>query len=369
LWPSSRRDRSPRVPVRPLDAWEATPLKGTDGGYDPVFSPDGRFVAFGEMVGRNDNRLKRIPPEGGIAESLCVKQGLVGWAWTGDGSILLGSMFGPLERIAETGGKPEPVTKLDEAAGEVSHRLPHLLPDGRTVIYTVLRHGIEGMTWDKAQIWAQRLGSSERALLVEGGSDGRWVPPGILLYGRNGTLMAARLADSGLALAGPPVPLVDGVSHSVLYMTNFQNRGHVKAAVSREGTLIFAPGSANREVPRSLVWVDEKGRETPIDAGKQSYRGLALSPDGKQILFTRNYPGQQVEILDLERGTRRKLTFDGSHTWAIWGPGPSWKPASWRIAPRSRRTGAGSRTNLTSRADLKSSSGLWTDPERPVRCR
>jgi hypothetical protein len=190
------------------------------------------------------------------------------------------------------------------------------------VIYTALRHGIEAMTWDKAQIWAQRLGSSERTLLVEGGSDGRWVPPGILLYGRNGMLMAARMADSGLALAGPPVPLIDGVSQSVMYMTNFLNRGNVKLAVSRDGTLIFAPGSKNIEVPRSLVWVDEKGRETPIDAPKHGYHGLALSPDGKQLVFSRSYPGQQVEVLDLERGTSRKQTFDGSHTWAIWGPGP-----------------------------------------------
>jgi Tol biopolymer transport system component len=322
-WKFPREAEGPsRLFLRPLDAWEATPLKGTEGAWDPVFSLDGRWIAFGETVRRNVNRLRKIPAEGGIAETLCETQGIVGLAWTKDGSILLGSMWGPLQRVPETGGKPEPVTKLDEAAGEVSHRLPHLLPDGRTVIYTALRHGIEGMTWEKAQIWTQRLGSSERALLVEGGSDGRWVPPGILLYGRDGTLMAARLADSGLALSGPPVPLIDGVSHSVLYMTNFLNRGNLKLAVSRDGTLIFGPGSANREVPRLLVWVDEKGQETPIDAPKHGYRGLALSPDGKQILFSRNYPGQQVEVLDVERGTRRKQTFDGSHSWAIWGPGP-----------------------------------------------
>jgi len=62
--------------------------------------------------------------------------------------------------------------------------------------------------------------------------------------------------------------------------------------------------------------------ETPIDLPKQSYLSLNLSPDGRQLLYSRNYPGEQVEVLDLERGTRRRVTFSGSHTHAIWGPGP-----------------------------------------------
>jgi Tol biopolymer transport system component len=96
----------------------------------------------------------------------------------------------------------------------------------------------------------------------------------------------------------------------------------VNVTTARDGAVLYAPGSVSSEVEQSLVWVDEKGRETPIDAPRQSYSSLSVSPDGRQILYARNYPGKQIEILDLARGTRQQVTFEGSHTWAAWGPGP-----------------------------------------------
>ncbi len=310
--------------VRPLDSWEATPLKGAEGAvYDPTFSPDGRWIAFAENTGARGSTKKilRVPADGGIPETLWEDHGVPnGLAWLGDGSLLAGS-GGTIVRIPVKGGRPEPVTKLDEAEGEVRHVLPHVLPDGRTFLYTAIRHGLDGMTWNRARIFAQRIGSNERSLLVEGGSDGRWAPPGILLFGRNGTLMGARLADSGLALASRPVPIVAGVSHAVM-LPQSQVQGAIKARVSRDGTLVYAPGSVLREEESALVWVDGKGNETPIPGSRRSYRSLALSGDGTQVLFVRKYPGTQAEILDLARGTSRQVTFEGSHTFAVWGPDP-----------------------------------------------
>ena len=306
---------------RPLDSWEATPLKGTEGASDPAFSPDGRWIAFVVNTGARDaeKKILRVPADGGIPETLS-DRGANGLAWLGDGSLLAGG--GTIVRIPAKGGKPEPVTKLDEAEGEVRHILPHVLPDGRTFLYTAVRHGFEGMTWNRSRIFAQRIGSTERSLLVEGGSDGRWAPPGILLFGRNGTLMGARLADSGLALTSRPVPIVAGVSHAILLNHYSDVQGAVKASVSRDGTLVYAPGSAFREEESTLVWVDGKGNETPIPDGKRSYRSIALSKDGTQVLFVRKHPGTQAEVLDLSRGTTRQVTFDGSHNFAVWGPDP-----------------------------------------------
>ena len=53
--------------------------------------------------------------------------------------IVLASTLGAgLSMVRDTGGKPEEFTTLDQAAHEASHRLPHFLPDGSGVLFTVI---------------------------------------------------------------------------------------------------------------------------------------------------------------------------------------------------------------------------------------
>jgi eukaryotic-like serine/threonine-protein kinase len=226
--------------------------------------------------------------------------------------------------VPETGGKPEPATRLDETESEVSHRLPHPYPGGR-IVYTAMRHteAASMLRWDLTRTYAQRPGATERSLLTEGGSDARWVSPGILVVAREGVLVAARLASSGKALAGPPTPVLDGFSHSVGTDSFNLETGAAQIALSGDGRIAFAPGSIWPEFPRTLAWVDPSGRETPIDTPPGWYLFPRTSPDGKRLLLVRNTRGAQVEILDLERGTRRRVSFEGSHAGAAWGPGAS----------------------------------------------
>ncbi len=316
------RPEPTRLFLRPLDAFEATMIPGTESWDDPVYSPDGRWIAF-VASSQGKSYLKTIPAEGGAPVTLCECLPDGGITWMGDGSLVFGTLrHEPLQRVPAKGGTPEPVTRLDEEDGEVGHRLPHALPDGRTLLYTAIRYSRQGTTWDRARIYAQRLGSDARTLLVEGGSDGRWSPPGVLLFAKNGNLFSARFSSASLTLSGPVAPILEGVAHSVMAGLSSDNTGAAQVASSRDGRFAYAPGSVHPERLRALVWVDEKGKETPIDLPKQSYMSLNLSPDGKQLLYSHNYPGEQVEVLDLERGTRRRVTFVGSHSWAVWGPGP-----------------------------------------------
>jgi serine/threonine-protein kinase len=55
----------PRLYVRPLDRFEATPLAGTEGAYSPFFSPDGKWIGFFA-----DNQLKKLPSTGGPVSML-----------------------------------------------------------------------------------------------------------------------------------------------------------------------------------------------------------------------------------------------------------------------------------------------------------
>jgi hypothetical protein len=224
--------------------------------------------------------------------------------------------------VPDAGGTPEAATTLDEGQAEVSHRLPHLLPDGRTVIYTAMRWKTWGTSWTKARIFGQRLGEKERSLLAEGGSDGRWAPPGNLLFAREGRLLATPLDARTLRVSGKPVPIVEGVSHVI--WTGWGDIETGAAFLDVLGTRAFAwvPGSVTPELGQSLVWVDGSGKETPIDLPKRLFAGNMVSPDGKSILASPGYPGRQLELFDVARGARREVTFEMNPVWAIWGPGP-----------------------------------------------
>ena len=313
----------PQLFLRPLDSLEVRPIPGTGGGRQLVFSPDGRQVAFSVRDGQEDF-LKRVPVAGGPVETICSCDAGFGAAWSPDGSILFGSEEGPLQRVAAAGGTPEPVTTLDKAAGELSHRLPHLLPDGRTVVYTALRWRTVSMTWEKARIYAGRLGDEGRALLVEGGSDGRWAPPGVFLFAREGKLLGAPFDTASLTLTGKPVQVVDGVRHVIRLGASSANTGAAQLDVSSDGLLAWGPGSVTPPYANSLTWVDPSGRETPLEGGPTTgpVLGSQISADGQRVLIFYNYPGMEAEVLDLARGQLRRVTFGANTSHAILGPGP-----------------------------------------------
>ena len=65
--------------------------------------------------------------------------------------------------------------------------------------------------WDKAQIVTHSLRSGERKTLVDGGSDGRYVPTGHLVYAIGGVVFARPMDVRRLEVTGGPVPIVEGV--------------------------------------------------------------------------------------------------------------------------------------------------------------
>jgi hypothetical protein len=89
-------------------------------------------------------------------------------------------VFNPLHgeglvRLRSGNTVPETLTTVDRNAGEAGHHWPHVLPDGRHVLVTV---EMDGKSYSEARIVLLSLESGERRLLVNGGSDARYVPTG-----------------------------------------------------------------------------------------------------------------------------------------------------------------------------------------------
>ncbi len=145
-------------------------MRGTEGGgRSPFFSPDGQWVGFWAQ-----GQLKKVSINGGPPVTLGDAQNLLGASWGADDRIVFGKGPEGIQRVSAAGGTPEVLIPMDSANGEEGHG-PQILPGGQVVLFT-LRSG--GASWDDAQIVAQLLETAERKILLEGGTDARYVPTG-----------------------------------------------------------------------------------------------------------------------------------------------------------------------------------------------
>jgi serine/threonine-protein kinase len=129
---SAIRNGKVQLFVRNLADAEPTALPGTDGASSPFFKPDGRWVGFFAQ-----GQLKKITTAGNALQVLAEAGGR-GGAWSADDTIYFAATnIGGLNKVSASGGTVSVVTTLDRDAGEVSHRWPAVLADGRSILFSV----------------------------------------------------------------------------------------------------------------------------------------------------------------------------------------------------------------------------------------
>jgi serine/threonine-protein kinase len=283
--------------------------------FNVVFAPDGESILFGTLA-EGGPVLRRIPVSGGTASTIATLAGFPGFSgisWGRDGILLAaGGDNGGILRVGADGGTPERVVKIGQ--GEILHG-PQMLPDGRTVLFTVAKIA-DDARWDKAQVVAQSLADGVRRVLVEGGSDGRYVPTGHLLYVIGGTVYAAPFDAGTLTVAGAAVPVVSGVRRATGGQT-----GATQLAISETGTLVYVPGPATSfSTARSLVLGDGRADPVRLKVSAAVYVHPRVSPDGRVVAVSRN-DGQSSDIwtYDLSGKTEiKRLTFGGGSRFPVW---------------------------------------------------
>ncbi len=292
-----------------MDQLTSEPIPGTENGAEPVFSPDGQWIAFNA----SQAELVKISVFGGEPEILCRTNGQTrGICWAEDNSIYYGHISSSIYRVPAQGGTPIPVTTLDSSTGEISHRFPQILPDGKTIIFTVKNNNIT--SFDDATIVAQRLGSGERKILVRGGTYARYLPNGFLVYMRGNAIYAIAFDAERLEVKGPPVLIEEGG-----YLNPGSGQGNI--GFSNNGILVFAragPLSYNRF---TLKWMDRQGYIRNLLDSLRSYFTASISPDGQQIATDINAANDDIWLYQISRGTLSRVTFaDGNNNYPLWSP-------------------------------------------------
>ena len=154
--------------VRPIDRLEGTVIGSADRVRDPFFSADGRQVGYATL-----DELRRVSVEGGPGVRICGLSGVFrGGSWGPDGSIVFAQDGGlGLFRVPETGGEPQPIVAPDPSKDEVNYLRPLVLPDGRSILYTVALRG--GRMRIVARRFAGGTDHSHRTRVRRGVSDVR----------------------------------------------------------------------------------------------------------------------------------------------------------------------------------------------------
>jgi Tol biopolymer transport system component len=303
---AAEADGEHRLYVRELDAFESKPLEATEGASDPFFSPDGRWLVFIGPPGQ----LKKVSVAGGPPIEVGHIPGVHSPVWGSDDTIVVGDVH---SRILRVSASSDGVRPLEAFGGSDDRSAPlQLLSDGELLVTTWRKDG-------KGLVERVSLESGERRTLLRAlvdASGNHLLPSGHFVWGSAGTLLAARLDLAGGKPAGSPVPVVEG-------LRSYLGVGH-NVAVSDSGTLVYTPSPGPRH--GELVWVDRAGKATPVPGGADEnfhfhVGGPRLSPDGREaaIILMEGFD-RDIWIFDLERGTRRRLTDEGTNLVPRWSP-------------------------------------------------
>ena len=314
---------NPHIYLRSLDRWSAE-RPSDDITWMPFFSPDGEWLgAMSRFDDGSGATLKKYPLAGGPPTTICDCPQPFGASWASNGTIVFAcEPTSGLWRVSDSGGEPEQITELDEEAGEVSHRLPHVLPGGKALLFTVLRSSATYVEQSGVEIVVQSLETEERKVLIEGGSDPRYVPSGHLVFARDATLWAAAFDLEGLALIGPEAPVLEGVSQALYTLAAANDTGAAQFAFSNSGSLAYVGGLVFPESKREFVWVGRDGEEEEdlVSVEPARYHRPRLSPDGTRIAYDTSHKKKQIWTYDLERHTRTLQTLEGLNSTPIWSP-------------------------------------------------
>ncbi len=300
---AGRRAGAQQLYLRPLEADAASALDGTSGAQIPAVSQDGRWVAF-----YANRAIRRAALAGGpvstLVDGLDIPSGL---ALGGEGEVYYDA---PDRAIWSVSPERAPTRVTRRLESETSHGLPHALPGGQALLYTVRRRQ---WTWGDEEVVAHVLATGARRPILQDAADARYAAPGHLVFLRRGTLFAARFDPERLEVSGAPVPVLGAVAQA---LTSGQSRnvtGAGQFSVAPTGALAYLPGEIVPHLTQSLVTIDRAGSVRRLSTPTRSYvSALALSPDGRRLAFITTTLGEQpLWIHDLERGTLDKLSAGG----------------------------------------------------------
>jgi serine/threonine-protein kinase len=294
LWIKRRAELSP------------IPISGTERATNPVFSPDGAWIAFVA-----DGQLKKVRAGGGapvtIADSVATG-GFGGAAWLDDGTLVyvLPSLI-ELRRVSAAGGRSTVALYDSTFGGGIG--MPVAIPGSRGVLFQYCSSGCVTMS-----LHVLDLRTGRQKSLLSDVAEGWYLPSGRLLYvRRDGIALEARFDLKRLEVVGEAVPVLEDVQVSA---------GFAQLTWSPSGTLVYLRGSGST-AENSIVRVSRDGAVVPVDSAWHGpFASLALAADGRRVAVSSGAAtgALNIWVKQLDRGPFTRLTFGGRDRRPAWSP-------------------------------------------------
>jgi serine/threonine-protein kinase len=285
---------------------KATPIPGTERASNPVFSPDGEWVAFVA-----DGHLKKLRLGGGasvtLADSVAGPYGAA--AWLDDGTLAyVAPSLNELRRVSAAGGTST-LAMRDTAMGGLGIGMPTPLPGGKGVLFQGCSSGCVTMGVHVAD-----LRTGKQKTLLDGAVQAWYLPTGHILYVRpDGVALVAPFDLKRLEVTGAAVPVLEKV---------LVQPGFAQLAWSGVGKLVYLSGAANA-ADFSVVRVSRDGAVAAYDSSWYGrFNSLALSPDGREMAVGSGSStgALNIWIKRLDRGPFTRLSFGGQDRRPVWSP-------------------------------------------------
>ena len=300
-----RSTLQPLLYVRALDRLASRVLPGTEGAASPVFSPDGKWIAY---VAKR-RKLMKVPLDGGAPVELTELVDNGGIDWSASEDIVIGAGYSEgsrgLSKVSAAGGMSVSLTIVDTARGDLSHQWPRVLADGKTVLFTIGRGGME-----RSELGAASTTDGTVVRLGVIGARALGVVDNRLVYVRaDGTVMAMPFDLRTRKTSGTATPVLDSIRIAEA------SAGDAMAFLTPSGGLVYTRGAPSHR----LNWVTRTGVRSAASNESREFLFVRLAPDARRAAVTvitgnRN----DLWILDFASGTLTPLTSSGSVRNAMW---------------------------------------------------
>ncbi|MBN1570357.1 MAG: serine/threonine-protein kinase [Acidobacteria bacterium] len=287
--------------LRSMDELNFKLVAGTmERTIQPFFSPDGESIGYWS---EDDSRLKIIPVAGGTSIPISRDPSIAYYHWGEDGNIYYAGSES-IKRVSKNGGDPETLIQANNGERLFS---PQLLPDGKSVLFTIDTNG-------KYQIAVQSIDSKDRKILFDGAT-ALYLPTGHLIYTAGNNLIAVPFDIDKRKPTGRAVSMVEDIP----------TYGPPHFCVSNSGTFACLK---DLYTLRSLVWVDLHGNEEILNAPPKFYSNPRVSPDGARIAFSiqDNTGNNNIGVWDIARASMSYISRSDAQEYS-----PNWLPDSRRI--------------------------------------
>jgi eukaryotic-like serine/threonine-protein kinase len=286
--------------------------------------PTGRSLRSGRPTAASSRftlggSLKKIDISSGAVTTIAAGNFGFFSSW-GVKDTLLFSRAGGVHSISSTGTAAALVVPPKDVA---RYDFPTFLPDGDSFLFADIQTLVPQR--GAATIYVGNLASGERKELMRADSQAIYAN-GHILFVRDRTLMAQPFDIASKTLTGEAVMLAENLWPGSIGTPYF--------SASQNGVLAFPV----RDAPSAqLAWVDRAGKVVATIGEPADYSNPRLSPDGKKVavcVYNRQARARDIWVLDLDRGTRTRLTQDPADDM-----NPAWSPDGRAIAFSSDRKG------------------------------